>query len=186
MKPLMSDIYGSAEALAKKIRTGYYQHVNTSQEYNLFAERTQTGMFGFKVYNRNRLHGKIRAKARYMIRDATLKQLSEIGITNPALLVWELIPYSFVFDWIIPVGDWLKSLDSLVGTSNLIVIRSQQDYMEATVTFDRMGTKATQSTAQYIRYLPSSSLPMPTLSYKPSTSLTAVANGVALLRQLRK
>jgi hypothetical protein len=37
------------------------------------------------------------------------------GISNPALVAWELVPFSFVADWFVPVGDWLKQLDALLG-----------------------------------------------------------------------
>lgn len=40
---------------------------------------------------------------------------SELGITNPLSLAWELLPFSFVFDWFIPVGDYLSSLDATLG-----------------------------------------------------------------------
>jgi len=34
---------------------------------------------------------------------------ANIGLTNPASLVWELIPYSFVADWFIPIGSWIDT-----------------------------------------------------------------------------
>jgi hypothetical protein len=36
-------------------------------------------------------------------------------LSNPAALAWELVPYSFVVDWMIPVGDYLSSLDAVNG-----------------------------------------------------------------------
>lgn len=44
-----------------------------------------------------------------------LSQLQQLGVTNPALIAWELVPYSFVFDWFISVGDWLQGLTALNG-----------------------------------------------------------------------
>lgn len=32
-----------------------------------------------------------------------------LGLTAPELVAWELVPYSFVADWFIPIGDWLKA-----------------------------------------------------------------------------
>lgn len=34
------------------------------------------------------------------------------GLTNPAEVIWELVPFSFVADWFLPIGDYLKSLDA--------------------------------------------------------------------------
>lgn len=40
-----------------------------------------------------------------------------LGLTNPAAVAWELVPYSFVLDWLVPVGNWLQSLDATFGVS---------------------------------------------------------------------
>lgn len=31
-----------------------------------------------------------------------------LGLADPASIVWELVPFSFVADWFIPIGDYLK------------------------------------------------------------------------------
>jgi hypothetical protein len=38
-----------------------------------------------------------------------------LGLVNPALVVWGIVPFSFVFDWFVPVGDWLEAQTSTVG-----------------------------------------------------------------------
>jgi hypothetical protein len=40
------------------------------------------------------------------------RTLLELGFSNPALLAWELTPFSFVVDWFIPIGNALNSLDA--------------------------------------------------------------------------
>lgn len=39
----------------------------------------------------------------------SLDALGQLGLTNPAGILWELVPYSFVADWFIPVGDILQA-----------------------------------------------------------------------------
>lgn len=39
-----------------------------------------------------------------------LKGPEEWGILNPLVVAWELVPFSFVADWFIPVGDWLSAV----------------------------------------------------------------------------
>lgn len=46
-----------------------------------------------------------------------LSTLAQLGITNPMSLAWELIPYSFVADWFIPVGSYLSTMDVYLGKS---------------------------------------------------------------------
>lgn len=36
-----------------------------------------------------------------------------LGLTDPASVAWELIPYSFVVDWFIPIGDYLSNLNTI-------------------------------------------------------------------------
>lgn len=41
--------------------------------------------------------------------------LASLGITNPFLLAWELLPYSFVADWFVGVGDYVSTWDAAFG-----------------------------------------------------------------------
>lgn len=38
-----------------------------------------------------------------------------VGLTDPLLVAWELVPFSFVFDWFVDVGGWLEARSSLQG-----------------------------------------------------------------------
>lgn len=44
--------------------------------------------------------------------------LSSVGLTNPLAVVWELIPFSFVIDWFLPIGESLSrtSLPRALGS----------------------------------------------------------------------
>lgn len=179
LKPLMSDLYGVTDALATKIRDGMYIYVRSRTTETKFHSQ-KTGHLGTDVF---RVINDIGGVARYKVSDPTMKMVSQLGISNPLLLAWELIPYSFVVDWMFPVGKFLSSLDALNGTSDLRAV---------TFSFEKhryVYTAASGGTAHFegIRYSrsTSSSLALPKLSYKPSSSLTAVANGLALLTQLR-
>jgi hypothetical protein len=41
--------------------------------------------------------------------------MSQLGMANPLSLAWELLPYSFVVDWFLPIGQFLSSLDYALG-----------------------------------------------------------------------
>jgi hypothetical protein len=43
------------------------------------------------------------------------RQTARIGLRNPLLLGWEIIPYSFVIDWAMPVGNFLEALTATEG-----------------------------------------------------------------------
>lgn len=42
---------------------------------------------------------------------------SQLGLTNPALVAWELVPFSFVVDWFYPIGSWLEAHSPTLGIS---------------------------------------------------------------------
>lgn len=41
--------------------------------------------------------------------------VNELGLDNPALVAWELVPFSFVVDWFLPLGDWISARTALDG-----------------------------------------------------------------------
>lgn len=51
----------------------------------------------------------------YELSSPALAVFSSLGLTNPLEIAWELVPYSFVVDWFLPVGSWLSSLDADFG-----------------------------------------------------------------------
>ncbi len=44
-----------------------------------------------------------------------LYRLSNMGLVNPASVAWELVPFSFVIDWFMPVGNTLSALTASAG-----------------------------------------------------------------------
>lgn len=54
-------------------------------------------------------------KYRLRIKDATLNYLTSVGLENPLYIAWQVMPYSFVLDWLIPVSDWLSALTAPLG-----------------------------------------------------------------------
>lgn len=41
----------------------------------------------------------------------TLSTPRSLGLIDPLSVAWELIPYSFVLDWFVPIGDYLENLN---------------------------------------------------------------------------
>lgn len=40
---------------------------------------------------------------------------NRLGLVNPATVAWEVVPFSFVIDWFIPIGTFLQSFTDFVG-----------------------------------------------------------------------
>jgi len=51
----------------------------------------------------------------YKVDDVFKNKMSQLGLTSPVSLAWELIPYSFVVDWFLPIGQALEDLSKFEG-----------------------------------------------------------------------
>lgn len=103
------------------------------------------------------------------------KTFQQIGLTNPLLLGWELIPFSFVADWFIQVGDYLETLDALIGVKRIAITRSVKQRSEVWIDEEKVGTGT--------RYARSVLTPgqVRALAHTPSLTAKRVADAVALL-----
>lgn len=120
----------------------------------------------------------------------------QFGITNPMALIWDAIPYSFVVDWFIPVGDFLTSMDGFLGKDFVKGCKSrlyeeESDWLAVNPRYTVSMNKTVSSPvtpshlqARFFRRsrllgLPSASLPTVDINLNPSRALDAIA----LLRQ---
>lgn len=53
--------------------------------------------------------------ARIRVDNPNLYLANQLGFVNPALVAWELVPFSFVVDWFVNVSDFLSSFTDTLG-----------------------------------------------------------------------
>lgn len=112
-KPLVSDVYNSAERLAQ---------ISDVRRMRITSSRTVQG-FKSDIRIWNQIPARRVAQSRYTTRyiyvfshsSEILKDLSGLGVTNPAAIAWELLPWSFVIDWFIPIGNYIDVWDATLG-----------------------------------------------------------------------
>lgn len=115
--PLLQDIDGSMQAIAEAQvlqRPLRLKVVGVCDEKDLINLDPIQPYFGSNPVievecQRRRL---VRYSLCYDVPSWVLKDLSQLGLSNPLETFYELTPYSFVLDWVIPVGDWLSVLDA--------------------------------------------------------------------------
>lgn len=112
--PLVGDIYGAFEAVQRGIRAADYIAVarrNVEVELDLPPSPAH--------YNRWETEGWIREGCSTVLwarlSSGILDTLDSVGLLNPASIAWELVPFSFVIDWLFPVGTMLTALTGTVG-----------------------------------------------------------------------
>lgn len=120
-KPLMQDIYGLIE-LAKKQGLGsplLLHSVGTSRQqsslpafvYDNISAGSRTEFKGGSENARVNCSLWAQLDPDYQ----GFRTLNQCGLLNPASLAWELVSWSFVVDWFVPIGPVLSALTAPVG-----------------------------------------------------------------------
>lgn len=118
--PLLSDVYGSCEALEKadENRDRYRATVKASHSSKDHSNKVLTESVGTCYVEINKQVSttyKGMTRLDYVLRNPLLATMSQLGVTNPLEVAWELVPFSFVADWFVPVGRYLSDLDATIG-----------------------------------------------------------------------
>lgn len=200
--PLLMDVKNSAEFLAQESigratrfsckasekRTGTLKWLSTTGKYGsptltLPVTRTLT----WSVTHT--------AKLWCELQNPHLSAAQQLGITNPALVVWELIPFSFVFDWFVQVGNYLQAVTALDGVTVRRGMQSSVDtyayscvfpssvHTEGSYTYSGSGLNISCTIRQYSRY---TWLPDPSELYPPTAkgihNMDRLVTSLALIR----
>lgn len=201
-KPLLSDIYGACDALSKRPKDDWRVTAKGStRDETIYEKKTTPTGTSSPTSNFDAYHCIAVRKRGVLVRidalptnDLTMS-LASLGVTNPLSVAWELVPFSFVVDWFLPVGNWLDSLDALLGYSSAWT--STSTYNEtlwedrgvsrtnyttnAWVKNDWYGTKRTVVVNRSV----TQGVPLPAFPrFKDPRSLGHMANGLALLSQV--
>lgn len=57
-----------------------------------------------------------------LILNRELNLPEHLGLNNPFSVAWELLPLSFVFDWALPVGDYLSAISAVPAEGTKVVV----------------------------------------------------------------
>lgn len=109
--PLMGDIQGAAEQLAERV-IGLPRTMVRAKKSRTFRSSVDYGHFTVTIDTKI----DVKYKVSYGLNGSeTIPVLSSLGFTSPANVAWELVPFSFVVDWFLPIGNFLGSLSALDG-----------------------------------------------------------------------
>lgn len=110
--PLLQDVQGAAEFLAHQLNVPRRQFYKASRSrvikddpyafYN--ASRPPEGYY---AYTPDRSEIGTRKQIKLIVEEVDPFALS--GIYDVASVAWEVTPFSFVFDWFLPIGNWLQA-----------------------------------------------------------------------------
>lgn len=188
-KPLLSDVHGAIQHLAFRAEDrGKWRHtVKGSERIKDQGDYHYVSPYGSKRIVYNRESGMF-VRLDYIPGNSFFSAMSQVGVTNPLEVIWEKVPFSFVVDWFLPVGDYLSTLDADLGWIFLSGSKSQLQRVKGVETpgppagYYTSGTfRGTFRRTTFTRTVYLSS-PRPQLPrFKNPVSLGRMANGLALL-----
>lgn len=190
--PLLSDIYDSHKLLKEGLRKGpqlFSVQSGWSESAELADNDPQFSSASVVT------SCKIRGKLWYRVSDDSLSALNQLGLINPLEVAWAVLPWSFVIDWFIPVGNVLEAFSARMGISfhdgyRGVKVESKvrkSGWRASSPTYQLLSSSVQVGidTSSYTRG-DMGSLPWPGFYYKSPFSTIHVANAIALLRTLRR
>jgi hypothetical protein len=115
--PILQDVHDAAQLLAGQIYQPQVRKftVRKRKEGPLMASGITLDGFGYNSYQIVALVSEPPSAA------------AALGLTNPLSIAWELLPLSFVLDWVLPIGDYLEArgaASSLRGTFVVTTVKA--------------------------------------------------------------
>lgn len=198
-KPLLSDVFGSAELIAQK---QLREVRNFSKSAGTRTDKIRSTVVNAPAGRKDEYQYDTTVSYRMGVLFAsssdTMHTLAQVGISNPALVAWELVPWSFVVDWFIPIGNYISASDATNGLTFIQGYTSHKTTCKSDVTTTWDGTKCYQwsnwmgqtkgsrTSESYVRTKmlswPKNEVP----KFKNPVSFDHAINAIALLRQVVK
>jgi len=120
-KPLLNDVFDACASLAHFLNTPLTKSFRVSRE----RPGTATGGYPHGHFTSSNVYYRVGIIAR--VSEASVPAL--LGLTDPASVIWEKTPFSFVADWFIPIGSWL-SARGLANSLTATYVISRKRYVE--------------------------------------------------------
>lgn len=117
VKPLVSSLYGAADESLRLV-------LNKTSRYRARAsERVELGRLGYNNASNATVYlpTYMSAKRSYTLGVTLFNSSHDIArwtSLNPVSLAWELMPFSFVADWFLDVGGYLRNFETAVVRGN--------------------------------------------------------------------
>lgn len=201
VKPLVGSVFGVADELIRHVINKLERYKGRSKVYSTpktTVFNTIDGVIQFPIGG-----GLHKASVTYGL-ELTVSDdfdLSRFTSLNPYSIAWELMPYSFVADWFLNIGGYLRNLETALlyrnrfrsGRTTYMTAAELQialrlagsDFANGLSSYEAIYTG--YITSRYIQRVPLSSYPLPLLpSLKADLGSSRLLSGASLLAGLLK
>lgn len=126
--PLLEDAKGAAELLAHRLNVPLQQTYRCSVKREVRETQGPLNIAPGVNVTGSRVKKSRRSLIARISERPTIPKL--LGLLDPAQVAWELLPFSFVADWFIPIGSWLEARGYAQGLTGTF-ITTNKDEVEA-------------------------------------------------------
>lgn len=116
-KPLLSDVYAHAEALGElQVERQNVVRRLTARHKNTIDKEETINFVTALWHNKTSGFHDVQLTVLYRLPNSGIvNPMKTFGVINPLEVAWELVPFSFVVDWFVPIGDAIRSLTATHG-----------------------------------------------------------------------
>lgn len=112
-EPMIKDVYAGIDILQQPIRDKPVYGVGSTTDTITYTNSDSS----YETTSVQDLTVKARVGAYVAVTNPNLWLANRLGLVNPASVIWEMVPFSFVVDWYIPVSTFLNSYSEFYGLS---------------------------------------------------------------------
>ncbi len=116
LQPLMGDLYGGYELINEQLKPAllvYARRVLRDEATRNYESWDASRWLKIRRECQSRRRDKIQLVGK--IKSSVARDVARAGLSNPASLAWDLLPWSFAVDWALPIGSTLSALDAAQG-----------------------------------------------------------------------
>lgn len=184
--PLLGDVHSGTELLAN------YLHLPITRVVRARKQVSTSSSFSHDYWHWGGC--KLRHRCQIIaILTEDVTGYQTLGLTDPFSVAWELVPYSFVLDWFLPIGPWLEAATAartLKGTfvvTHTKLVEGQGIYSGSIYTI--VGGDAYLYRSINVQRTIDSTLSTRIPAFKPLANVASLyhcLNALALLENLRR
>lgn len=184
-EPLFGDVYNACVILQSptpaliKVRVRASEAPDPWKETNRFPDWSSFALMQGMIAEH--------MGARVTVTNPNAWRATQLGLVNPASIAWELVPFSFVVDWFIPVGAFLNSFTNFYGLQldEVYTTLTRWYYSEYTI-YDRNGVVTDNHEGRGFHMERGLYISGPSLSFRPlkGPSVIRAATAASVLIQV--
>lgn len=120
--PLIGDIYNLSETIVNRDQPRKVR-LRTSVSSDEFVPKSGSSLYAPSGT------GRVGVQLIAYIDELMPTLADRLGLHDPASIAWELTPFSFVADWLLPIGDYLKARHFASNTSGVFCRTDRTKYV---------------------------------------------------------